>query len=224
MSDIINENTAPSTKDLLKLKVAELARLSKTIEDTKERIDQLKAYFEALATEQLNDTKLKSVDFWGHSSRVIVTESETVKPVSVNILRRVFGELSKEFIKEEVTYKLSDPCKRLLAAVFCGNYTEGSVEELIASITDDEKLQATLKKKLRGRYEKDKATMIALTGCSEQEASDNAYLATEVLNWGWLLQILQAAEWQGSTQEAIDLIRAAVIVDTGLKVTVESEG
>ncbi|MDR1628953.1 MAG: hypothetical protein LBS36_01885 [Oscillospiraceae bacterium] len=218
----INSN-ALTDEDLLKMKATELASLNRSVDDLKERIDQLKAYFERLATDQLLDTKLKSVDFWGYGSRVVVTETETVKPVSVEILKRVFGAIGKEWIKEETTYKLTDPCKRLLGAVFQGNYTEGSIDELIESITADEKLQATLRKKLKGRYEKDKAALLALTGCTEQEASDNAYLAAEVINWGWLLQILQAAEWKGSPQEAIDLIRAAVIVDTGTKVTVESE-
>ena len=33
-----------------------------------------------------------------------------------------------------------------------------------------------------------------LVGLSEQEASDWAYLASEVINWEWMLQILKAAE------------------------------
>ena len=60
-------------------------------------------------------------------------------------------------------------------------------------------------------------------GLPEQEASDWAYLAAEVINWEWLTQVLRAAGWQGSTQEAVDIIRAAVIVEESIKVGVEAE-
>ena len=60
-------------------------------------------------------------------------------------------------------------------------------------------------------------------GLPEQEASDWAYLAAEVINWEWLSQVLRAAGWQGSTQEAIDIIRAAVIVEESIKVGIETE-
>lgn len=62
-----------------------------------------------------------------------------------------------------------------------------------------------------------------LVGLSEQEASDWAYLASEVINWEWMLQILKAAEWGGTPQEAVEVIRAAIFVDEGIKVTVEAE-
>ena len=39
----------------------------------------------------------------------------------------------------------------------------------------------------------------------------------------WLTQVLRAAGWQGSTREAVDIIRAAVIVEESIKVGVEAE-
>lgn len=62
-----------------------------------------------------------------------------------------------------------------------------------------------------------------LVGLSEQEASDWAYLTAEIINWEWMLQILKSAEWKGTPQEAVEIIRAAIIVDEGIKVTVEAE-
>ena len=38
-----------------------------------------------------------------------------------------------------------------------------------------------------------------------------------------MLQVLKAAEWSGTPQEAVDIINAAVIVDESLKVTVGAE-
>ena len=63
----------------------------------------------------------------------------------------------------------------------------------------------------------------AFAGLTEQEASDWAYLAAEVINWEWLMQVLKAASWEGSPQEAIDIIRAAVIVEETIKVGIEAE-
>ena len=83
-----------------------------------------------------------------------------------------------------------------------GKFHRGSLDATISAITKDEKIQRTLKKKLKGKYEKDTETLMKLVGLSEQEASDWAYLASEVINWEWMLQILKAAEWGGTPQEA----------------------
>ena len=80
-----------------------------------------------------------------------------------------------------------------------------------------------LRKKLKGKYGKDTETLVKLAGLSRQEAGDWAYLVAEVINWEWIVQILKAAGWGGTPREAIDIINNAVIVDEGLKVTVEAE-
>lgn len=133
------------------------------------------------------------------------------------------GDVFKDFVKEDVSYSMSAPAKRLFSMMYMGNFTEGSLDATISAITKDEKIQRTLKKKLKGKYEKDTETLMKLVGLSEQEASDWAYLASEVINWEWMLQILKAAEWGGTPQEAVEVIRAAIFVDEGIKVTVEAE-
>ena len=214
----------PITDEQLRAEVDEYAILTRQAEAIKERMETLKAHFEKRAVEDLKDTKAKSVSYWGSGNcRVVVQTSETVKPVSVTMIQRVLGNVAQDFVKEEVTTKLTEPCKRLLGMVFQGNYTEGSLDELIRAITDDVEIQATLKKRLKGRWEKDTAALMKVAGLSEQEASEYAYLAAEVINWEWLAQVLKSAGWAGSTQEAIEVIRAAVIVDEGIKVGFEIE-
>ena len=176
----------------------------------KAEIDEIKAWFEKIATDDLKDTKKKTIDYWGSNN-------------SMTMVKKLLGDVFEEFVKEDTSYKMTDPCKRLFAMIFLGNYTEGSLDETIKAITADEKIQRTLKKKLKGKYEKDTETLIKLAGLPEQEASDWAYLTAEIINWEWILQILKAAEWKGTPQEAIEIIRAAVIVDEGIKVTVEAE-
>lgn len=213
-----------SDKAEIKEKADRLVELTNQQSTIKAEIDAIKAWFEKLATDDLKDTKKKTIDYWGsNNSKVVVGNSETVKPISMTMVKKLLGDVFGDFVKEDTTYKITEPCKRLFAMMFQGNYTEGSLDETIKAITDDEKIQRTLKKKLKGKYEKDTETLMKMVGLSEQEASDWAYLTAEIINWEWMLQILKAAEWQGTAQEAVEIIRAAIIVDEGIKVTVESE-
>lgn len=208
----------------IKAKADRLVKLTNQQSVIKAEIDEIKAWFEKLATDDLKDTKKKTIDYWGSSnSKVVVGNSETVKPVSMTMVKKLLGDIFPDFVKEETTYKMTEPCKRLFTMMFLGNYTEGSLDETIRAITTDEKIQRTLKKKLKGKYEKDTENLVKLVGLSESEASDWAYLTAEIINWEWMLQILKSAEWKGTPQEAVEIIRAAIIVDEGIKVTVEAE-
>lgn len=208
----------------IKAKVDELANLTKQQGEIKAKIDSIKAWFETMAVDDLRDTKLKTTEYWGNgNAKVIVGNSETVKPISMTMIKKMLGDVFGDFVKEETTYKMTEPCKRLFSMMFMGNYTEGSLDATIKAITADEKIQRTLRKKLKGKYEKDAVTLTKVAGLSETEASDWAYLAAEIINWEWMIQILTMAEWKGTPQEAIDIIKAAIIVDEGIKVTVESE-
>ena len=235
MADTLVElkNKKEERADQVRRYVDEYAALALEADRIKQRMDWLKGQFETMATVALKDTKLLSISYWGsQNSRVTVTNTATVKPISLTMVKKVLGEVAGDFVKSETVDKMTEPCKRLLAMVCQGNFTMGSLEETIRAITGDAKIQATLRKKLKGRYEKDKALLEKFGDASvvsiveklpEQEASDWAFLAAEVINWEWLAQVLEAAGWEGTTQEAIDIIRAAVIVEEGMKVGVEAE-
>lgn len=206
----------------LRQAVDEYAELTRQQAAIKERLEALKAAFEKQAVADLKDTKLKSVDYWGSGeAKVAVTVSETVKPVSVTMIKDVLGRVSGDFVKEEVKITMTEPCKRLLAMVFQGNYTEGTLDDLIRGISEDAKIQEALKKKLKGRWAKDAKALMQVAELEESSASDYAYLAAEVMGWEWLCQILKAAGWTGSVQEAIEILRSAVIVDESIKVGIE---
>lgn len=211
-------------KDEIREKVDRLAQLVKKQAEIRSEAEELKAWFENRAVDDLKDTKKKTMEYWGsHVAKVAVGNSETVKPVSMVMVKKLLGEVFPDLVKEETVYKMTEPCKRLFAMMYRGNYTEGSLDETIRAITKDEKLQRTLRKKLKGKYEKDTETLMKLAGLDAADAADWAYLTAEVINWEWMLQILKAADWKGTPQEAVDIIRSAVIVDEGLKVTVERE-
>lgn len=208
----------------MKEKVDRLAELNRQIAAIRTEAEQIKAWFEKQAVEDLRDTKNKTVEYWGNgSSRVVVGSSETVKPVSMTMVKKLMGEVFGDFVKEDVSYTMTAPAKRLFAMMYLGNYTEGSLDATIRAITGDEKIQRILKKKLKGKYEKDTETLMQTAGLTRDQASDWAYLTAEIINWEWMLQILKAAGWTGTPEDAVEIIRSAVIVDEGIKVTVESE-
>lgn len=225
MADLVSLRTADEARAMeIRQYVDEYAALSLEAARIKDRMDWLKGHFETLATDELKDTKLLSTSYWGsENSRVTVTTASTVKPVSLTMVKEVLGPISGDFIKAETKEEMTAPCKTLLAMVAQGNYTEGCREDIIRQISNDSKIQGTLQKRLKGRYEKDKDMLMKVAGLPEQEASDWAYLAAEVINWEWLLQVLKSAGWKGSTQEAIDILRAAVIVEESMKVGVDAE-
>lgn len=210
--------------EIIKQKADELAEYTKQAEEIKSKIENLKSFFEKLSEKTLTDTKLKTAEYWGNqNTKVTVSNSGTVKPVSIYMLKQVFGDIFSDFIKEDVKYKMTDPCKRLLSAVWQGEIAAGKLEDTVKSISDEQSIQKILCKKLKGKFDRDKATLINIAGLSEQEASDWAYLISEVINYEQLAQVLQSANWGGRFEDALQIMRAAVIVDESIKVTVETE-
>jgi hypothetical protein len=203
-------------------KVDELASLTRQAADIKARMDTLKGYFETVGVDALKATKDKTVEFWGSAGKVDVGRSEKVSPISVNMLRQVFGGTFGDFFKEKITYDPSEPCKRLLASIFLGNYIETPLTEVINQITGDEKIRATLKKKLRGDFKKDKAALISIANLSEQDAEYYAYMSTEAAAYERFNQVIAAGKFSGTAENAKEIIRASIIVEEGVKVTVNT--
>lgn len=121
----------------LQAKLAELGRLNQLQEDTKSRIDSLKAWFERYATAELTDTKAKTWEISNDVASVAVGNSDTVKVISPTLLREIFGPLSNDFLKEEIATSLKDTVKPTLAGIFLGNYIQQHPSEVIRQITSD---------------------------------------------------------------------------------------
>lgn len=213
----------------IKNMVDKYVRWDKLITEAKREIERLKADFQKLAVETLKDKKVKQVEFWGNGNRkVVVQTSETLKLVSYHFLLQVLGEvLLKDFVKIEPQYKLSEPFKRVLAAVFQGSYVEQSVDEVLVQITADDKVQKALKKKLKGKWDKDVESLKVLAGLSNDDAEHFAYFIQEAINYEKIVHLLEAAGHKLNSEEfsaSMAAIRHAVVVEEGIKVGVESEG
>lgn len=212
------------TNEEIRQRVDEYAALMAEAERIKSRLEELKGYFETQAAGDLMDTKRKTVEYWGsQNSRVVVSSSATVKAVSPSTIHNLLGEIADDYLRQETVWKLTEPCKRLLSNAVQGEYLEGSLEETIRQISADPKIQSALWKRLKGSYTRDKRTLMKIAGLSEEEAGETAYLTAEIINWERLAQVLRAAKWTGSPQEAIRIIRASAVVEESVKVSLEME-
>ena len=122
----------------VKKKVDRLTELDHQMAAVKSEMETIKAWFEKQATDDLRDTKNKTVEYWGsENSKVVVGNSETVKPISMTMVKKLLGDVFKDFVKEDVSYNMSAPAKRLFSMMYMGNFTEVSLDATISAITKD---------------------------------------------------------------------------------------
>lgn len=198
----------------------ELVRQEKEI---KNEIAQLKGYFETTASEELKNTKFKTISYWGdNNAKVTIGMNETIKIVSNEALKTIFKNLYPDLITEKKTYDLSSQAKKLLTPIFQGDYIETNLDEVLNAISADLSVHDVLKKKLKGDYKKDKDLIQKVAGIDEIRASELAYFAKEVIAYNKFKSILEACENQ-DIKDAIDKVKIAVIVEEGIKVTFEEE-
>lgn len=147
--------------------------------------DKLQAALQLDAEQQLTDTKIKSVSHTStNGNTAVITVADTVSVSAGELLESIFGKVSESMFTKEIKYTLKAPAKRILSAVWHGEFCEGSVFEIISSLPCDDKAKKVLLKKVKGTdFEKDKKNLMNVAGLSETEASDTAYLMNEAAAW-----------------------------------------
>lgn len=203
-------------------KVDRYAVLQTIIENSKKEQDSLKSFFETQAEEDLENTKLKTVEYWGSKSKIVVQNSATVKPISWVAVKEVLGKTADDFIKEETKYTLNDVAKTMLANMFKGDYIEDSLENVVSKITENKKKQNVLMKRLKGKYKQDMKNIMKYAELDESEASDYAFMVQEVMAYQMILRIIESSGFKGTVEEAVSKVKSALIVDEGIKVTLET--
>lgn len=207
----------------IKEAVDRYAKLQETLDVSKKELDSLKAFFEMKAEQDLEDTKFKTVEYWGTNSKIVVQNSATVKPISWVVVKEVLGKTASDFVKEEMKYTLNDVAKVLLANMFKGDYIEDTLESVVDRMTPDPKKQKLLMKRLKGKYKQDMNNIKKYAELDDQEASDYAFMVQEVMAYQMILRIIEASGNDYTVEEAVNKVRSALIVDEGVKVTLETE-
>ena len=206
-------------------KVQRYAEIKAEQEQLKAEMDDIEADILKAAETDLKDTKFKTVSYADNNGNVITaTNADNVKLIYPSMLKVIFGKAYPDVVKEEITYKISAPAKRLLAAIYNGEYIkDGSVDEILKCLNLDDKSFNALKKKLKGaNYDTDVKNLIKFAGIGETEAKENAYLVAEAIAWQDFkhLLLLNNRDFDDDIiKSAVDTIDSAVTVEQIPKIT-----
>ena len=174
----------------------------------------------------LENTKYKSVSYSGTSGKATVTLADKVSGVMPSLFLDIFGKAFPDLVNQKSILELNAEGKRIAAAVWNKEYCQGSVEEIVNSLSCDEKAKKSLLKKLNGKnFETDKKNLIKIGGLDEDSAQDYAYLIAEIIVWNKIKAIIKINNNGVFSQEAFEQfalnINAAVCVEQSTKITIE---
>ena len=174
----------------------------------------------------LENTKYKSVSYSGTSGKATVTLADKVSGVMPSLFLDIFGKAFPDLVNQKSILELNAEGKRIAAAVWNKEYCQGSVEEIVNSLSCDEKAKKSLLKKLNGKnFETDKKNLIRIGGLDEDSAKDYAYLIEEIIAWNKIKAIIKINNNGVFSQEAFEQfalnINAAVCVEQSTKITIE---
>lgn len=174
----------------------------------------------------LENTKYKSVSYSGTSGKATVTLADKVSGVMPSLFLDIFGKAFPDLVTQKNVLELNAEGKRIAAAVWNKEYCQGSVEEIVNSLSCDEKAKKSLLKKLNGKnFETDKKNLIRIGGLDEDSAKDYAYLIAEIIAWNKIKAIIKINNNGVFSQEAFEQfalnINAAVCVEQSTKITIE---
>ena len=174
----------------------------------------------------LENTKYKSVSYSGTSGKATVTLADKVSGVMPSLFLDIFGKAFPDLVNQKSILELNAEGKRIAAAVWNKEYCQGSVEEIVNSLSCDEKAKKSLLKKLNGKnFETDKKNLIRIGGLDVDSAKDYAYLIAEIIAWNKIKAIIKINNNGVFSQEAFEQfalnINAAVCVEQSTKITIE---
>ena len=174
----------------------------------------------------LENTKYKSVSYSGTSGKATVTLADKVSGVMPSLFLDIFGKAFPDLVNQKSILELNAEGKRIAAAVWNKEYCQGSVEEIVNSLSCDAKAKKSLLKKLNGKnFETVKKILIRIGGLDEDSAKDYAYLIAEIIAWNKIKAIIKINNNGVFSQEAFEQfalnINAAVCVEQSTKITIE---
>ena len=191
-----------------------------------DELSSLQAQVQKVGESALEDTKNKSVSYYGSKGKVTVTLADKVGNTLPSLFSEVFGKAYPDLVNKKEVIELNAEGKRIMAAVWNNEYCKGSVEEIVMNLQCDDKAKKSLLKKLNGKnYETDKKNLMKLGGLDEKSAGDYAYMVAEIINWNKIQLIIKLNNGGEFTQAALDEFilncNSAVCVEQSTKITVE---
>lgn len=212
--------------EIIRELVDEYARWEKLSEDAKKEIENIKARLQKIAEKELENSKNKTIKYFGTSNNIAtVTTAATVKMVSFSFLKSVLKDITGDYVKEAVSYTMTDPFKKMVAPLCTGSYIEQRLNDVIAQMNVDEITAKLLKKKLKGNPEKDSKVLAAI-GMNQEDIEHWVYFIAEAVAYEKIVRLLEVAGYPEETPEyevAMKNMKLAVIVEESLKIGIEYE-
>ena len=210
--------------------ISRMVQIKNEIKALEAEYDSLEAIVLSRFTADTENTKHKAASYSAEAGNITASEADSVKIIYPTMLKEIFGVVYSDMVKEETSYTLTAAAKRLLSAIYKGEYImideDQSFEKAVMDLPiDDEKTQKALIKKLKGRkYDSDKSNLIKIGRFSETEAADYAYMLSEVANWCDFrnMLLLNNRTEPEDVQKTIDYINSAVTVETSPKISLKA--
>ncbi len=189
-------------------------------------LNSYKAELQVRGLAIMEDHNVKYTRFYGTEGNVSITDSMSLDILNPGRLRALVGEDVYDMkVREEVktTYKLDAKFERALKTLFTGDYSfEMSLEEFLGemSIKPDEKQKKALLRRLKGDFEKDKETLLAVLAPEGQEPPDfdvELWYIYRIKN-GELIKAFLPEEMVDGTIEAI---RKCIMVESKTSITLD---
>lgn len=204
-------------------RLIEIKEEKKTLDDES---DTLQLQVQALGEAALENTKNKSVSYYGSKGKATVTIASKVSNSTPSLFSSIFGKAYPDLVNKKEVIELNAEGKRIIAAVWNKEYCKGSVEEIVTNLNCDDKAKKSLMKKLNGKnYETDKKNLMKLGGLDEESAGDYAFMVSEIIHWNKIMMIIKLNNGGEITQTALDEFvlncKSAVCVEQSTKITVE---
>lgn len=205
-------------------KIDELAKIKQDMAKLKERKDKIEAEIIKQCSSDLENTKYKSIHYYGTDSELIAVNSESLKITYNAFLPFIFGKAYNDAVTEKTDYSLSAPAKRMLIGLYKGNFVKSTIKDVVDQMAGvSEKERAQLLKKCKGiNYDKDVENILKFTSLSETDAREYAYLISEAAVWQDFCNLLNLNNITDET--AIDdillKIQSAFVVEDGTKISI----
>lgn len=206
-------------------KIDRLAEIKKQQSALKAEADRIEGEIILECREELENTKYKTLtQRTAKGSTATVTLAETLKVTYPSILKSIFGSAFNDLVKVEIKYTISTAGKRMLTGIWTGKYIKQTLDEAIKQLPVDDDTRKKLAKKLKGvKFDADKKNLMNIGGLSEADASEYAYMINEAAVWQQFETLLHLNDIKSDekTDEIINLINTAMIVDETPKVSIE---
>ncbi len=206
--------------------IDECIRIDREQKKGRALLNGYKAELQARGLATMEDHNVKYTKFYGAEGSVAIMDSMSLDILNPDKLRALVGGGVYDMkVREEVktAYKLDTKFERALKALFTGDYTfEMSLEEFLGqmSVKPDDKQKKMLLKKLKGEFEKDKETLLAVLAPQGQELPDfdvELWYIYRIKN-GELIKAFLPEEMIDGTIEAI---KKCIMVESRTSITLD---